>query len=150
MLTTRKVGFGKSPPNHYSLARPKSVDLENIYYDYHDARGKIKYVKDSISERAQISPEGETEKRADNWLKLTEQTFDFACYAHKAFLFGDAQTKREILSTIVGLNCTMKNHILNITAVEWLVPIKEKYPAIEARIKAFEPQKYCSLLPGWC
>ncbi len=83
-----------------------------------------------------------TEQRAESWLKLTEQTFEFACYAHKAFLFGDAQTKREILSAIVGLNCTMRDHILNIEAVEWLVPIKECYPAIEAKIKAFEPEKY--------
>ncbi len=88
-----------------------------------------------------------TEQRAENWLKLTEQTFDFACYAHKAFLFGDAQTKREILSTIVGLNCTMRDHVLNIQAVEWLVPIKDKYPALEARIKAFEPENYGS--PEW-
>ncbi len=36
----------------------------------------------------------------------------------------------------------MKNHILNIYAVEWLVPIKNEYPALEARIKAFEPEKY--------
>lgn len=86
----------------------------------------------------------DTEQRANNWLKLTEQTFEFACYAHKAFLFGDAQTKREILSTIADLNCTLKNHILNIQAVEWLVPIKENYPALEAKIKAFEPEKYGS------
>lgn len=83
----------------------------------------------------------ETEKRADNWLKLTEQTFEFACYAHKAFLFGDAKTKREILSAITGLNCTIKDHILNIKGAEWLVPIKEKYPAMEARYKALEPEK---------
>lgn len=88
-----------------------------------------------------------TEQRAESWLKLTEQTFEFACYAHKAFLFGDVQTKREILSTIAGLNCTLKNHILNIQAVEWLVPIKEKYPALEKRIRAFEPEKYGS--PEW-
>lgn len=80
-----------------------------------------------------------TEERADNWIKLTEQTFEFACYAHKAFLFGDAQTKREILATISGLNCTLKDHLLKINAVEWLVPIKELYPALEAKYKAFEP-----------
>jgi hypothetical protein len=61
-----------------------------------------------------------------------------------SILFGDVRTKREILSTISGLNCTLKNHILNIQAVEWLVPIKEKYPALEKRINAFEPEKYGS------
>jgi site-specific DNA recombinase len=83
-----------------------------------------------------------TEQRAESWLKLTEQTFEFACYAHKAFMFGDAKTKREILSAIVGLNCTLKDHLLNIKAVEWLVPIKEKYPAMEAKYEALEPEKY--------
>ena len=86
-----------------------------------------------------------TNKNEDDWLALTEQTFDFALYAHKAFLFGSIQTKREILSTIVGLNCTMKDHILNIKAVEWLIPIKETYPSIEAKIKAFEPGEYGSV-----
>jgi site-specific DNA recombinase len=88
----------------------------------------------------------EREQRADNWLTLTEQTFEFAGYAHKAFLFGDAHTKREILSSIGDLNCTLKDHLLNIQAVEWLVPIKEKYPA-EAKMRAFEPEKYG--LPEW-
>ncbi len=86
-----------------------------------------------------------TEQRAQSWLKLTEDTFDFACYAHKAFLIGDVQTKREILSTVASLNPTLKNHIFNIKAVEWLVPIKESYPAIEAQMKAFEPEKYGSI-----
>lgn len=86
-----------------------------------------------------------TEQRANNWLKLTEDTFDFACYAHKAFLFGDNQTKREILSTVASLNPTLKSHLFNIKAVEWLVPIKEFCPAIEAKMRAFEPEKYGSI-----
>lgn len=79
-----------------------------------------------------------TEERADNWLKLTEQTFEFACYAHKAFMFGDIQTKREILGTISRLNSTLKDHILNVTKVEWLVPIEKQYPLIKEKYDAFE------------
>ena len=93
------------------------------------------------SRRGNGSKIKDTEKRADNWLKLTEQTFEFACYAHKAFLFGDAKTKREILSAVSCLNRTLKDHILNIQAVEWLVPIKERYSAMEAQYKALEPEK---------
>ncbi len=80
-----------------------------------------------------------TEERADNWLKLTEQTFEFACYAHKAFLFGDTQTKREILATVSCLNPELKNLLFKIHEAEWLVEIKERYPAMEAKFKAFEP-----------
>jgi site-specific DNA recombinase len=78
------------------------------------------------------------EVQAENWLELTEQTFEFACYVHKAFLFGDAQIKREILSTVSGLNCTLKDHLLNVPKVEWLIPIKEQYPAIQKAFEAFE------------
>ncbi len=87
----------------------------------------------------------ETENRADKWLELTEQTFDFACYAHKAFLFGDEQTKREILSTITELNCTLKDKKLNIHKAEWLVPIAEQYPALEAKFRAVEPHKMLTI-----
>ena len=79
-----------------------------------------------------------TEDRADTWLKLTEQTFEFACYAHKAFLFGDIQTKKEILSTVSRLNSTLKDNLLNITKAEWLVPIEKEYPIIKAKYDALE------------
>lgn len=78
-----------------------------------------------------------TEDRTESWLELTEKTFEFACYAHKAFLYGDAETKKSILSAI-GLNHTIKDHILSIQGTEWLVPIKEQYPAVEAQMLAFE------------
>jgi site-specific DNA recombinase len=83
----------------------------------------------------------DTEERADSWVELTEKTFEFAYYAHKAFLFGDVETKREILSTISRLNCTLKGGKLLIEATEWLQPIEKGYPAIEAKIKSFEPEK---------
>lgn len=79
----------------------------------------------------------DTEARADKWIELTEQTFEFACYAHKAFLFGDPETKKSILSAI-GLNCRLKDHKMSIEHAVWLVPIAEQYPAIEKKMKAFE------------
>jgi site-specific DNA recombinase len=113
--------------------------LKEMIDDDEYLREKTRLKNEMVTMQAKMKG---TEQRAVNWLKLTEQTFEFATYAHKAFLFGDAQTKREILSTIADLNCTMKDHLLNIQAVEWLVPIKEQYPSIEAKIKAFEPEEY--------
>lgn len=112
--------------------------LKDMIDDDEYARDKTRLKNELAVLRVQ---QKETEVRADTWLELTEQTFDFACYAHKAFLFGDTQTKREILSTISQLNCTLKNHLLNVTKVEWLVPIEKMYPALEARYKAVEPEK---------
>lgn len=83
----------------------------------------------------------ETEVRAESWIELTEKVFNFALYAHKAFIFGDAETKKEILNAI-GLNQTLINNIFRFDAVDWIVPIRERYSALEDQIKAFEPAKY--------
>lgn len=84
----------------------------------------------------------ETETRADKWLELTEKTFNFATYARKAFLMGDAQTKREIFSAL-GQNPTIKDGKLRIHANEWLQPIKDHYPELETEYKRLEPYKEC-------
>lgn len=72
-----------------------------------------------------------TEKRADDWLELTEQAFDFATYARVRFREGDTVVKRDILRTL-GANFQLKDHKLTLTPSEWLVPIGEMYPALEA------------------
>ena len=72
-----------------------------------------------------------TEVRAENWLELTEQAFDFATYAHIRFAeTKDLKVKRDILMTL-GENLTLKNQKLTLQPSEWLVPIAENYPAIE-------------------
>lgn len=71
-----------------------------------------------------------TEKRADNWLELTEKAFDFATYARVRFAEGDIATKRDILLTL-GTNFKLKDHKLTLDPSEWLKPIAEMYPAVE-------------------
>lgn len=72
-----------------------------------------------------------TEKRADNWLELTEEAFDFATYAAIRFkTTDDPMVKRHILATL-GANLTLKDQKLTITPNEWLIPIAEGYPALE-------------------
>ena len=71
-----------------------------------------------------------TEKRADNWLELTEKAFDFATYARVRFNEGDTIVKRDILQTL-GANFKLKDHKLTLDPSEWLVPIGEMYPALE-------------------
>ncbi len=124
--------------NQKQLDNLTQMRLRDMIDDEEYSRERTRLKNEIVALRAKIKG---TEKRADNWLRLTEQTFEFACYAHKAFLFGDAKTKREILATISDLNSTLKDHLLNIHAVEWLVPIKKQYPAIEAKYKALELAK---------
>ncbi len=82
-----------------------------------------------------------TETRAEKWLELTEQTFDFATHARKAFVEGDMQTKREIIVAL-GKNPIISDGQLNIEVNEWLQPIGEKYPELEKEyLERLEPVK---------
>lgn len=73
----------------------------------------------------------QTENRAEKWLKLTEEVFDFATYASIHFKnTKDKMVKRHILMTL-GANFTLKDQTLTLTPNEWLIPIAESYPAIE-------------------
>ena len=82
----------------------------------------------------------ETENSAEDWLELTEKTFDFATYARKAFIEGDIQTKKEILMAL-GNRITIKDGILKIEPNEWLVPIAKDYPELEKEYIRLEPSK---------
>jgi hypothetical protein len=104
--------------------------------EYLDEKAKLKNEITRI--KASIKEE---ENNAENWITLTAKTFEFATYAHNAFITGDAEMKREILSGITHLNCILKDHLLNIETAEWLVPIQELYPELESKYMALEPDK---------
>ncbi len=64
-----------------------------------------------------------TEERAEKWLDLTEKTFNFATYAHEAFLYGGLELKKEILMAL-GINPQIKAGTLSIEPMKWFIPIK--------------------------
>ncbi|MFM2357882.1 MAG: hypothetical protein RJA61_619 [Candidatus Parcubacteria bacterium] len=78
-----------------------------------------------------------TEKRADDWIELTEKTFEFACFARSIFANGDINTKKGIF-TALGQNYILKDQKLFISSNEWLKPISEQYPAIENEYRRLE------------
>ena len=53
--------------------------------------------------------------RVEQWLKLSEGVFEFACTARTRFAQGDAKTKKELLLAI-GSNLTLKDRKLRIEA----------------------------------
>ncbi len=57
----------------------------------------------------------DTGHRVEQWLKLSEQTFEFACTVQKRFAEGDPKAKKEILATI-GSNLILKDKKLIIEA----------------------------------
>ena len=82
----------------------------------------------------------ETEDRADKWLKLTEDTFNFALYAHSEFLKANLQRKKEILISL-GSNFLLKDKKLTLATHKWLKRIENEYPPIEGKYKGLELDK---------
>ena len=109
------------------------IDDETFLKEKDDLKGKIVQIKGKLRE---------TEERAERWLELTEKTFRFATYARKAFLLAKGkdglELKKEILLSL-GQIPTIKDGELFIEPNEWLVPIAENYPALEAEYKRLEP-----------
>lgn len=72
-----------------------------------------------------------TEKRAEDWLELTEKAFDSATYARIRFNeTDDPKVKRDILQTL-GVDFLIKDNKLTLTPKAWLTPIEEDYPTLE-------------------
>jgi hypothetical protein len=63
-----------------------------------------------------------TESRAERWLELTKQVFDFAVYVHSAFRKGDLRVKREIMLAL-GSNPKIFDGKLRIEPQKWFIPI---------------------------
>lgn len=93
--------------------------------EYRDQKNRLKHQLLRVDEEL-----GNTEKRADDWLELTEKAFNFATYARVHFRTGDLAAKRDILMTL-GENLLLKDQKLTLTPSEWLVPIGKQYPAVE-------------------
>lgn len=109
------------------------IDDETFLREKNDLQSKIIQIKSGLRE---------TEERAERWLELTEKTFNFATYALKAFTMAKGkeglELKKEILLSL-GQIPIIKNGELIIEPNEWLVPIAESYPALEAEYKRLEP-----------
>ena len=93
--------------------------------------------KDINKLRLQIK---DSEERTDNWIKLTEEVFEFAVNARKKFINGDFKTKKEIINGL-GSNWTLINKKISMDPHKWLVPIIENYSPLEKEYKALELTK---------
>ncbi|MGH7195300.1 MAG: recombinase family protein [Candidatus Saccharimonadales bacterium] len=93
--------------------------------------GELRSAKESVRD---------TEQRADKWLELTEQAFDFATTALDSFRCGNPETRRSIFITL-GNSFTLKDKELTIQPCEWFVPIQKQYPQIERAFKEVRTNK---------
>ncbi len=109
-----------------------------------------------VRQKAQLL---ETEKRAQNWDKVTEDVFHFAKHAQKAFTYGDDKTKKEILASL-GLNHEIKAKKVLIDLHSWFSVLKKgesEYMTEKTRLELNETltqkerkEAIASLLPTVC
>ena len=78
--------------------------------------------------------------RIDSWFELTEKSFNFISCAREAFETGDLDTKRAIL-TALGKKIILLDSKIHIEPEDWLIPIADKYPALQKQYEMFEPEK---------
>lgn len=111
------------------------IDDETFIKEKNTLQGKISQLKENLRE---------TETRAERWLELNEKTFNFATYARNAFITAKGkeglERKKEILLAL-GKTPIIQDEKLLIEPNEWLVPIKNEYPALEAEYLRLEPHK---------
>ena len=84
-----------------------------------------------------------TEDRADSWLELTEQTFNFAADAIATFKNGTKQEKRQILNAFFD-NPVLNNGKLILSARRWFVVMQEGYKPLVEKYNRLELEKHVS------
>jgi DNA invertase Pin-like site-specific DNA recombinase len=89
--------------------------------------------------------------RTEQRLKLSEQTFEFACAVQERFAKGDPKTKKAILTTM-GSNLTLKDKKLLIEARKPFFILGNMLSPEEPLISPFEPEKpkaeYGQIIPS--
>ena len=77
--------------------------------------------------------------RIEQWVKLSEQTFEFTRVAQARFAQGDAKVKKEILATI-GSNLTLKDRKLSIEAMKPFFLLEKTLNPDEPEKETIEPE----------
>lgn len=81
-----------------------------------------------------------SDTRQNNWLELSERTFEFAQYARYWFANGDVKTKTQVLATL-GSNLTIKDKELVIDGQKSFFLIEKGLQEVREIAKALEPAK---------
>jgi len=81
-----------------------------------------------------------TGKKIEEWLKLSERTFDFICYARIWFAKGDLDTKRAIFACL-GSNLFLKDKNVSIQLKKPFKMMFEGLPKADEELSRLEPLK---------
>jgi DNA invertase Pin-like site-specific DNA recombinase len=102
--------------------------------EYAQRRGRLMKEKAALEELL-----NDAGHRVEQQLKLSEQTFEFACTAQERFAKGDPKTKKEILTTI-GSNLILKDRILLIEARKMYFHLENALSSANPIISPIEPE----------
>ena len=126
------------------------INDETFIKERDELQGKLLRLRESVRE---------IEKRADEWIELTEKAFNFATYARIHFKNGSLATKREILKT-AGTKFILRDKILYLSHKKWLQIIEDNYKKLEDEYNRLEPpenvqykhksESLDSLRTSWC
>jgi hypothetical protein len=77
--------------------------------------------------------------RVEHWVKLAEQTFEFACTVRERFATGDTKTKKQLLAAITS-NLTLKDKILLIEAKKPFFILEKSLAPEKLKNESIEPE----------
>jgi site-specific DNA recombinase len=103
--------------------------------EYGHQRLELLNVKSELEESLQ-----DVGHRVEQWLTLSEKTFEFACTARQKFAEGDIPTKKAIIAAI-GSNLTLRDKKLRIEAKKPFLILETSLTANEAKGIPIEPRK---------
>lgn len=98
---------------------------------------KSELLKEKAAMEAKLKKQG---VEIEDWVELSEKTFNFACYAHIWFQKGDPETKRAIFACISS-NPLLKAKQLSKTLKKPFESVKEKRDLAEKELEWFVPLK---------
>jgi site-specific DNA recombinase len=124
VLTTQTEIDGLTQMRYRNL-----LDDQEYLREKKKLQGKLSKLKEEL---------GDTERRAENWLELTEETFSFITYSAENFKREDFEGRRTILNGF-GSIFSIRDRKLKMQPHEWLVPIGEGYPELEKEYLSLEP-----------
>lgn len=127
--------------NQSALDKLLDLRLQELILDDEYKQKKEVLIKEKEGLKEHLD---DTECRADKWLELTENTFNFARYARYWFSEGTPKDKKTILSTI-GSNLILKDGKLHVDAKDHFKVIQRAVLEVPSISSEFEPAETGSI-----
>ncbi len=116
------------------------TSVNNIDYKMYSQEEFAEFKTAIIEERAGYREQlKNAQDKSDEWLELSEKTFNFCAYARYNFNRGDLKTKGEILNSL-GSNLILKDQKLFINAYEPFLIIKNALAPGGSKKERLEPE----------